>query len=65
MSNAKQQLAPSLAELQQEFMSLLQTNDRHIEQRVIQQGLLSNVQRVDIYRTGYRIRLRGVIDSDY
>ncbi|PKH00269.1 DNA-binding domain-containing protein [Paraglaciecola sp. MB-3u-78] len=65
MSNNKQQLAPSLAELQQEFMSLLQTNDRHIELRVIQQGLLTNVQRVDIYRTGYRLRLRGVIDSDH
>ena len=65
MSNAKKIAPPSLAELQQEFMSLLQTNDRHIEQRVIQQGLLNNIQRVDIYRTGYRIRLKGVIDSDH
>ena len=65
MSSAKQQLAPSLAELQQEFMSLLLNNDRHIEQRVMQQCLLTNGQRVDIYRTGYRIRLRGVIDSDH
>ena len=65
MPNTEQKTAPSLVQLQQEFMSLLQTNDRHIEQRVMQQGLLSNAQRVDIYRTGYRIRLRGVIDSDH
>jgi hypothetical protein len=65
MPNTEQIVAPGLAQLQQEFMSLLQTNDRHIEQRVIQQGLLNNAQRVDIYRTGYRIRLRGVIDSDH
>jgi len=65
MPNAKLIVTPSLAQLQQEFMSLLQTNDRHIEQRVINQGLLKNSQRVDIYRTGYRIRLRGVIDSDH
>jgi hypothetical protein len=65
MSNSRHVAAPNLAELQQEFMSLLQNNDRHIEQRVVQQGLLNNAQRVDIYRTGYRIRLRGVIDSDH
>ncbi|WP_293750370.1 DNA-binding domain-containing protein [uncultured Paraglaciecola sp.] len=65
MPNTKQAITPSLAALQQEFMSLLQTNDRQIEQRVIQQGLLNSAQRVDIYRTGYRIRLRGVIDSDH
>ena len=55
----------SLAKLQQEFMSLLQVNDRSIEQRVVQQGQLSNGQRVDIYRSAYRIRLRGVIDDDH
>jgi hypothetical protein len=65
MPSNEQMQAPSLTELQQEFMSLLLTNDRHIEQRVIKQGLLSNVQRVDIYRTGYRIRLKGVIDADH
>lgn len=55
----------SLEKIQQEFMSLLQTNDRTIEQQVIQQGQLSNGQRVDIYRSAYRIRLRGVIDDDH
>jgi hypothetical protein len=65
MPSNEQKKAPSLAELQQEFMSLLLTNDRYIEQRVIKQGLLSNTQRVDIYRTGYRIRLEGVIDADH
>jgi hypothetical protein len=55
----------SLGKIQQEFMSLLQANDRTIEQQVIQQGQLSNVQRVDIYRSAYRIRLRGVIDDDH
>lgn len=56
---------PSLSEVQHEFMALLQQNDRHIEDHVIQQGSLTNGQRVDIYRNGYRIRLRGVIDSDH
>ncbi|MFT5674850.1 MAG: hypothetical protein ACI808_000778 [Paraglaciecola sp.] len=55
----------SLAKIQQEFMSLLQVNDRTIEQQVITQGQLSNGQRVDIYRSAYRIRLRGVIDDDH
>lgn len=56
---------PSLKDVQQEFMALLQDNDRQIESRVIKQGALNSSQRVDIYRTGYRIRLRGVIDSDH
>lgn len=56
---------PSLLQIQQEFMALLQNGDRHIEHRVIQQGQLSNAQRIDIYSSGYRIRLRGVIDSDH
>lgn len=56
---------PSLKDVQQEFMALLQDNDRQIESRVIKQGALNSSQRVDIYRNGYRIRLRGVIDSDH
>ncbi|TDF35481.1 DUF2063 domain-containing protein [Alteromonadaceae bacterium M269] len=56
---------PSLKDIQQEFMALLQENDRHLEKRIIKQGELTNEQRAEIYRTGYRIRLRGVIDSDH
>lgn len=56
---------PSLIQIQQEFIALLQNGDRNIEHRVIQQGKLSNAQRIDIYSSGYRIRLRGVIDSDH
>ena len=56
---------PNLAQIQQNFMSLLLTNDREIEQHVIQQGALNNTQRADIYRSAYRIRLRGVIDDDH
>jgi hypothetical protein len=55
----------SLLQIQQEFMSLLQDNDRSIEQEVVEQGQLSIAQRVDIYRSAYRIRLRGVIDEDH
>jgi hypothetical protein len=56
---------PNLSDVQNEFMALLQGNDRHIENHVIKQGALTSGQRVDIYRNGYRIRLRGVIDSDH
>ena len=56
---------PSLLQIQQEFIALLKSGDRDIENRVIEQGQLSNAQRIDIYSSGYRLRLRGVIDSDH
>lgn len=54
-----------LAQIQQEFMALLRTNDRALENDIIQAGMLNNTQRADIYRSAYRIRLRGVLDSDH
>jgi hypothetical protein len=39
--------------------------DGSIEGRVKTQGMLNNQQRVDIYRSKYRIRLAGVISSDH
>jgi hypothetical protein len=56
---------PSLRDVQNEFMALLQGNERQIETHVIKQGALTSGERVDIYRNGYRIRLHGVIDSDH
>jgi hypothetical protein len=54
-----------LAKLQQQFMNLLQGESSDISEQIAQQGQLNTQQRLSIYQSAYKIRLRAVIEQDH
>ena len=54
-----------LARLQQQFMDLLQGESSDITEQIAQQGQLDIQQRLSIYQSAYKIRLRAVIEQDH
>lgn len=54
-----------LAKLQQQFMDLLQGESSDITEQIAQQGQLNIQQRLSIYQSAYKIRLRAVIEQDH
>ena len=54
-----------LARLQQQFMDLLQGESSDITEQIAQQGQLNIQQRLSIYQSAYKIRLRAVIEQDH
>ena len=54
-----------LAELQQGFLRFLQGRESDFLAHVLDQGNVSARTRSDIYRNGYRLRLRDAINTDH
>jgi hypothetical protein len=57
---------PNLAELQQQFMQVLQgDNPADFADAVVTQGRVSTLTRIDIYRNAYHLRLKESIEIDH
>ena len=54
-----------LAELQQDFLRFLRDQESGLVEQVLDQGGVSARTRADIYRNGYRLRLRDAVDTDH
>ena len=54
-----------LADLQQGFLGFLLGQDSYFADHLLDQGKVSARARADIYRNGYRLRLRDAIDTDH
>lgn len=57
---------PNLAELQQQFMQVLQgDNPADFADAVVTQGRVSTLTRIDIYRNAYHLRLKESVEIDH
>lgn len=54
-----------LAELQRQFLDYLLSRDAAFLEHVLDQGPVDRETRAEIYRKGYRLRLRDAIDTDH
>lgn len=54
-----------LAELQRDFLRFLLNQENDLVERVLDEGEVDAQTRADIYRNGYRLRLRDAIDSNH
>ncbi|MCV6589292.1 MAG: DNA-binding domain-containing protein [Marinobacterium sp.] len=55
----------TLQQRQRQLMAWLQHGNTDICRHVAEQGALNNMQRLNIYRTGWRIRLSETIETDH
>ena len=55
----------SLADIQNQFMHLLQNKPNELIDNIAEQGQLSSSERLSIYQSAYKIRLTQVIEQDH
>ena len=55
----------NLRRLQTELMDYITRKASHAEQYIAEGGLIDKAKRLQIYGNAYRVRLRGVIDTDH
>lgn len=55
----------TLRQLQKDFLDYLLAIDDNISARVVEQGELDRLARLDIYKNAYKVRLRKCIENDH